>query len=104
MVHELSQRDLVPAFAKDVMDIGFAAQVYSALPEGEAKAIGTHSGTFHSDEALSVPMLLLLPEYRNHSRGESLESCSVVVRTRDQSVLEQCAIVVDVGGEYDAEK
>ena len=57
---------MYPAYAKEVMDLGFSAQVYSSLPEGEVKAIGTHNGTFHSDEALSVPMLLLLPEYRNH--------------------------------------
>ncbi|KAK8805120.1 hypothetical protein WA538_001710 [Blastocystis sp. DL] len=91
---QLSVSDLYPAYAKEVMDLGFSAQVYSSLPEGEVKAIGTHNGTFHSDEALSVPMLLLLPEYRNH----------VVVRTRDQNALNQCDIVVDVGGEYDPEK
>lgn len=36
-----------------------------AVPEGK-KAIGTHSGMFHSDEAMSVSLLRLLPEYHNH--------------------------------------
>ena len=48
------------------MNHGFAGEVYAdMIPEGR-KAIGTHNGTFHSDETLSVPMLRLLPEYRNH--------------------------------------
>lgn len=48
------------------MNHGFAGEVYvDMIPEGK-KAIGTHNGTFHSDETLSVPMLRLLPEYRNH--------------------------------------
>ncbi|KAH9824357.1 metal-dependent protein hydrolase [Melampsora americana] len=52
--------------------------------------IGTHSGTFHADEALAVNLLRSLEEYKS----------SRLVRTRDPKVLETCDIVVDVGGEY----
>ncbi|KAM9876505.1 hypothetical protein VDGD_00101 [Verticillium dahliae] len=56
--------------------------------------IGTHNGHFHADEALAVHMLRQLPAYQ----GASL------IRTRDPKLLETCHTVVDVGGEYDAEK
>ena len=46
--------------------MGFSAEVFSdVIPEGR-KAIGTHSGCFHSDDALACSMLRSLPEYRNH--------------------------------------
>ena len=52
------------------------------------KKIGTHSGTFHADEVLACAMLRILsPE-------------SQIVRTRDESLLKNCDIVVDVGGVY----
>ena len=54
-------------------------------------AIGTHSGTFHCDEALACGMLKLLPQFKDVP----------IVRTRNQSLLEKCDIVVDVGGIYD---
>lgn len=56
--------------------------------------VGTHSGHFHADEALAVHMLRLLPTYRDSS----------LVRTRDAKILETCHTVVDVGGEYDAQR
>ncbi|ORX37342.1 metal-dependent protein hydrolase [Kockovaella imperatae] len=55
------------------------------------KVIGTHSGTFHCDEALAVYMLRLTDEFRDAD----------VVRTRDPAKLEPLDIVVDVGGVYD---
>ncbi|KAJ2774632.1 hypothetical protein IWQ57_000728 [Coemansia nantahalensis] len=55
------------------------------------KIIGTHSGTFHCDEALACYMLRQLDEYRD----------AKIVRSRDQAVLDTCDIVVDVGGVYD---
>ncbi len=67
----------------------------TAVPElkkvAMAKSIGTHSGTFHCDEVLACYMLRLLPEYQG----------ARVVRTRDPKLLQECDIVVDVGGEYD---
>lgn len=67
--------------------------VLSAVPE-DAKAIGTHDGTFHCDEALAIAMLKCLPEFKDH----------VIVRTRNPDELAKCHIVVDVGAEYDAER
>jgi len=55
-----------------------------------AVRIGTHDGTFHCDEALAVFLLRQLPEY---DRAE-------LVRTRNPELLDQCAIVVDVGAIY----
>ncbi|KAJ2156593.1 hypothetical protein GGF46_005082 [Coemansia sp. RSA 552] len=57
------------------------------------KTIGTHSGTFHCDEALACFMLRQLDEY----------SDAKIVRSRDPAVLDTCDIVVDVGGTYDHE-
>ena len=57
----------------------------------DKKIIGTHSGTFHSDEVLSTFLLKYYPESRN----------SVVIRTRNNEILKQCDIVVDVGSIID---
>lgn len=56
--------------------------------------IGTHSGTFHCDEALAVYMLKVLPQYKDAS----------VTRSRDSDTLEACDIIVDVLGQYDGTK
>lgn len=53
--------------------------------------IGTHSGTFHCDEVLAVFMLRNHPKFKSHG----------LLRTRDQELLDQCDIVVDVGAVYD---
>lgn len=53
--------------------------------------IGTHSGTFHCDEALACYMLKQLPEYKD----------AEIVRSRNPDVLSTCDILVDVGGVYD---
>lgn len=58
------------------------------------KKIGTHNGTFHCDEALACFLIQLLPEYKD----------STILRTRDNSKLGECDIVVDVGGVYDEKK
>ncbi|WVQ86858.1 hypothetical protein IAS59_000574 [Cryptococcus gattii] len=55
------------------------------------KVIGTHSGTFHCDEALAVFMLRLTDEYKDAD----------LVRSRDPAKLDPLDIVVDVGGVYD---
>lgn len=55
------------------------------------RRIGTHSGSFHCDEALAVFMLKLLPEWNN----------AIVTRSRDPATLAACDILVDVGGVYD---
>lgn len=56
--------------------------------------IGTHSGTFHCDEALGCWML----------RRTAAFAGAPVVRTRDADVLASLPIVIDVGGAYDPAK
>ncbi len=51
----------------------------------------THSGTFHADESLAVYMLKSLPKF----------SQSTLIRTRDEAIISQASIVVDVGAVYD---
>ncbi|GAA5940482.1 Myg1p [Sporobolomyces koalae] len=54
----------------------------------------THSGTFHADESLAVFLLKLLPRY----------SSAQLVRSRNPEDWAKATVVVDVGGEYDADK
>jgi len=56
--------------------------------------IGTHNGAFHCDEVLACAILKHLPEYKD----------AEIVRTRDQKLLDECDIVVDVGGIFDPSK
>ena len=54
--------------------------------------IGTHNGSFHCDEALACTML------RNYT---AKFKNATVVRSRDPKVLDECDVVVDVGGKYE---
>ena len=54
-------------------------------------AIGTHSGTFHCDEALGCFLLHQTPRFKG----------SEVVRSRDPAVLDKLPIIIDVGGTYE---
>ncbi|CAK9806495.1 MYG1 protein C27H6.8 [Anthophora plagiata] len=56
--------------------------------------IGTHDECFQCDEALACSLLKMLPQYKDAD----------IVRTRNQSILDTCDIVVDVGKEYDHSK
>lgn len=56
--------------------------------------IGTHSGTFHCDEALACFLLKCLPRF----------SSAEILRSRNETDLNKCDIVVDVGAVYDPEK
>ncbi|PRW61099.1 UPF0160 -like [Chlorella sorokiniana] len=58
-----------------------------------ALKIGTHSGSFHCDEALGC---FLLQQTQRFAGAE-------VVRSRDPELLKTLDVVVDVGGVYDAE-
>lgn len=50
--------------------------------------IGTHSGTFHSDDAMACMLLTrYIPEYKN----------AQIIRTRDMHTLDKLDLVVDVG-------
>jgi uncharacterized UPF0160 family protein len=63
----------------------------SSFSTSSSKRVGTHSGTFHCDEALACFMLRL----SKHFSGAD------IVRTRDSYLLESLDAVVDVGGTYD---
>lgn len=58
------------------------------------KLIGTHSDAFHCDEVLATSLLQYTEEFKN----------SIIVRTRDQEILDQLDIQCDVGGVFDVEK
>jgi uncharacterized UPF0160 family protein len=58
------------------------------------KLIGTHSGAFHCDEALATALLLRTKEFAK----------SIIVRTRDQEMLDQLDAQVDVGAVFDSAK
>lgn len=69
-------------------------QIRKMSSEAEKVVIGTHSGVFHCDEILACFMLQQLPKYKSAS----------IVRSRDESILKDCSIVVDVGNVFDPEK
>lgn len=50
--------------------------------------IGTHNKFFHSDDVVACAMLCLLHEKRKIE----------IVRTRDEQILQECNICVDIGG------
>ena len=54
-------------------------------------SVGTHSGTFHCDEALGCFLLQQTPQYKD----------AAVTRSRDPAVLDKLDIVIDVGGTYE---
>ena len=86
----------VPPALEELASVLSSVQVVSdcaAVAEGSLK-IGTHSGTFHCDEALGCAMMQLHPKWKG----------AAVVRSRDPAQLAQCDLVMDVGGEYDHEK
>jgi len=55
------------------------------------KKVVTHNGSFHADDVFAIATLQLF---------FGLDKLSVT-RTRDESVISEADIVVDVGGEYD---
>ena len=55
------------------------------------KTIVTHNGNFHADDVFSVAAL------------KSIFSSFTLIRTRDLEIIAKADIVIDVGGEYDAE-
>ncbi|CAI8598558.1 unnamed protein product [Vicia faba] len=69
----------------------FHTNLSSSFSTSSAKRVGTHSGTFHCDEALACFMLRLSKPF----------SGADIVRTRDPKLLESLDAVVDVGGAYD---
>lgn len=57
--------------------------------------VGTHDGVFHCDEVLACTMLTKFTDsYRD----------AEIIRSRDEKILEQCDIIVDVGGKHQPPK
>ena len=55
------------------------------------KTIATHNGNFHADDVFSIAALkAIFPSFK-------------LIRTRDSELINKADIVVDVGGEYDAD-
>jgi uncharacterized UPF0160 family protein len=56
------------------------------------KTIATHNGSFHADDVFSIAAFKLIdPSFK-------------LVRTRDLELIAKADIVIDVGGEYDADR
>jgi uncharacterized UPF0160 family protein len=53
--------------------------------------IATHNGNFHADDVFSIAAL------------KNIFSSFTLVRTRDHEIINKADIVIDVGGEYDAD-
>lgn len=69
--------------------------IMSSNSETTTPVIGTHSGSFHCDDALACFMLRLLPEYTE----------ARILRSRDKVLLQkECSVIVDVGEEFDHER
>lgn len=56
--------------------------------------IGTHDSTFHCDDVTACYMLKQLDRFKDHE----------IIRTRDPDALAEAEIIVDVGGEFDADR
>ena len=55
------------------------------------KTIATHNGNFHADDVFSIAALkIIFPSFK-------------LIRTRDLELIAKADIVIDVGGEYDAD-
>ena len=86
---EVDESVVLKDFVKVLNSVPVVSKVEDA-PDGPKK-IGTHSGSFHCDEALGCALLQLHPEWKG----------STIVRSRDPAELDQCDIVIDVGAVYD---
>ncbi|KAI5084057.1 hypothetical protein GOP47_0000226 [Adiantum capillus-veneris] len=81
-----------PSFSPAVVARFVAFSSSSAM--AMTKKVGTHNGTFHCDEALGCYIIRLTDKFAG----------AEIVRSRDQSVLDNMDAVLDVGGVFDLEK
>ena len=62
------------------------------LKQMNDKTIATHNGNFHADDVFSVAAFkIICPSFK-------------LIRTRDSELITKADIVIDVGGEHDAER
>ena len=59
------------------------------------KIIGVHSGVFHCDEVLATTLLLYTLEY-----GKTESNQPIIIRTRNDAILDKLDLVCDVGGTF----
>mmetsp|Transcript_5140 Transcript_5140/g.11186 ORF Transcript_5140/g.11186 Transcript_5140/m.11186 type:complete len:387 (+) Transcript_5140:10-1170(+) len=87
--HFLPQRSRVTYWARQLR----LFTVSMSVETGKRKMvkIGTHSGSFHCDEALGCWMLRQTNKFKD----------AEIVRTREADVLKDMDVVIDVGGVYD---
>lgn len=94
MVSQLSQSEIKYTSkiteALTVMGHQDSAKLELMKEQFKGRVIGTHSDSFHCDEVLACTMLLYTKAFAH----------PVIVRSRDQSVLDTLDILVDVGSEY----
>jgi hypothetical protein len=87
------------------------------IPLNAVQVIGTHSGTFHCDEALAVFLLRQTSTYKDACESSSPPAVfnpskslgkknqhKALRRTRETNLLSTCDVVVDVGAVYDPAK
>lgn len=76
-----------------VVTVGEEKELAEALPkcltEKPYSAVGTHNGVFHTDEILACVLL---------KYAKMLTSPGVIIRTRNDNILNSLKIVIDVGG------
>lgn len=65
-----------------------------AMAGVSGKLIGTHDATFHCDDVTACFMLKQLDRFKDHE----------IVRTRDEKILAEAEIVVDVGSVLDVDR
>lgn len=77
--------NLFPTFIVKAQNHAFKAKIYETLPENQTGKgfIVTHNGRFHADEALSVSLLRLLPNYKNYGKELLLNRCNQNKRSRN---------------------
>ena len=80
-----------PAAAATVTSVGAKRKMAETSTAAAAATIGTHSGSFHCDEALGCYLLHQTAKWAG----------ATVVRTRDPERLKGLDVVIDVGGVYD---
>lgn len=77
-----------------VLTVSEEKHIAKALPKSFKRkpysVIGTHSGVFHTDEIMACVLL---------KYAKILTYPGVIIRTRNENILKNLKIVIDVGGE-----
>lgn len=63
-----------------------------SLTEKPYSVVGTHSGVFHADEVMACVLL---------KYAKMLTAPGLIIRSRNDNLLQKLKIVIDVGGKFD---